>query len=405
MPSLAAQITPAGISAPDFDDVLAQLQNGAAGIYGSDIVTTPDTQDEQYLSIFAQAITDANQTLIATYNAFSPANAQGAGLSSIVKINGLKRETPSNSQIIVTVGGQVGTPIINGLIGDNLNLGTTWSLPPLVTIPNAGTINVTATCTQPGAITVPNNSLTNILNPTLGWQSVTNGANTASPGNPVEQDAALRQRQTVSTANPSQTILEGIQGALAALSGVGRLFVYENDTKIADGNGIPASSIAAVISGGDAIQIAQTIALKKAPGTGTFGTTSEIVIDTNGVPNTINFFPLTNVPLTLSITIAPLAGFVSTTSALIQASVAGFINGFAIGEDSFLNRLWAPANLSGDAATTATGLTQAQLDALSKTYNVTSILQSRAGPPAAADVAIAFNEAATATNAAITVIT
>jgi hypothetical protein len=107
MPSLAAQITAAGISAPDYDDTLAQLKNGAMGIYGSDIVIKPDTQDGQYLAIFAQGISDSNQTLIATYNSFSPANAQGAALSSLIKINGLKRETPSNSQIIVTIGGQV----------------------------------------------------------------------------------------------------------------------------------------------------------------------------------------------------------------------------------------------------------------------------------------------------------
>lgn len=402
MASLAAQITPAGISAPDFDNTLAQLQNGAASIYGSDLVTSPDNQDVQYLSIFAQAITDANQTLIAVYNSYSPANAQGAGLSSIVKINGLTREEPSNSQVIVTITGQVGIPINNGLIGDNLNLGTTWTLPAEVTIPNSGTIDVTATCTQQGAITVAPNSLTQILNPTLGWQTVTNGANSASPGNPVEMDSTLRQRQAVSTALPSQTILEGIQGALASLSGVGRLKLYQNDLKVADANGIPASSIAVVISGGDATQIASAIALKKAPGTGTFGTTSEVIINSNGVPNTINFFPLTNLALSLVITITPLTGFVATTEALIQQAVAAFINGLDIGETSFLNRLWGPANLSGDAATTATGMTQAQLDVLSKTYNVTTILQGT-GMPAAADVVPTFNEAVTATVAGITV--
>jgi len=404
MGSLAAQITPAGISAPSFDDALAQLQNGAASIYGSDLVTSPDNQDVQYLSIFARAITDANNTLVSVYNGFSPANAQGAALSSLVKINGLKRASSSNSQIIVTIGGQVGIPITNGVIGDNANLGTQWTLPADVVIPEAGTIDVTATCTTPGAVTVPANSLTVILTPTLGWQSVTNGANTASPGNPVETDSQLRQRQTLSTANPSQTILLGIEGQLAALSGVGRLIVYENDTKVVDGNGIPPTSIAVVISGGDATQIATTIATEKAPGVGTYGTTSETIIDSKGVPNVINFFALTNVPLTLAITIQPLTGFVSTTETLIQQAVAGFINSYDIGEDSFLNRLYGPANLKGDEAIAATGLTQPQLDLLSKTYNVTSILQARgAGMPAAADVVIAFNEAATAVTTAITI--
>lgn len=404
MPTLAATIDATGISAPDYPDILQQLNIGYWSIFGSDAVLDPDAQDEQLLAIFARAISDLNQLAIATYNSFSPLTAQGNGLASVVKINGLTKLVASNSQCIVTVVGENGTQIEGGLVGDNANLGTTWALPAIVDIPGSGTIDVTATCTTAGATPAAPGTLTVIKTPTLGWQSVTNAA-AASPGLPVEQDAALRQRQSVSTANPSQTILEGIQGSLASLAGVGRLYVYENDTKIADANGIPPSSIAVVISGGDATQIAQTIAMKKAPGTGTYGTTSEVVIDSNGVPNTINFFALTSVPLTLAITITPLAGFVSTTEGLIQASVAGFINGFAIGEDSYLNRLWGPANLSGDAAITATGMTQAQLDVLSKTFNITAILQSRAGAPAAADVDLAFNEAATATVAGITITT
>jgi len=394
MGTLAAQIDANGISAPDFDDVNQQLRSGYWGIYGSDAVLDDDSQDGQLIAIFARAITDLNQMAIATYGAFSPASAQGAGLSSVIKINGLKRLNASNSQVVVTIVGQVGTPIINGIVGDNLNLGTQWALPPEVTIPDAGTIDVSATCITAGAIAAAPGSITVIKTPTLGWQSVTNAA-AASLGNPVEQDATVRRRQAVSTANPSQTVKEGIYGALAALSGVGRLTIYENDGDDPDDDGLPGHTLAVVISGGDAMQIAQTIALKKTPGGGTAGTVSEVVLDSRGVPNTIRFYPLTVVPLTLHITIQPLAGYVSTTGDAIKAAVADFINGLSIGEKSYLNRLYSPANLNGDNASAATGKTQAQLDALSKTFNVTAILQSRDGnPPAAADVAIAFNEGA-----------
>ncbi len=73
-----------------------------------------------------------------------------------------------------------------------------------------------------------------------------------------------------------------------------------------------------------------------------------------------------------------------------------FYRTLQLSEESFLNRLYAAANLSGDAAVTATGMTQAQLDAVAVTFNVTSILQSRPSdaPPAVQNVPIAFNEAA-----------
>lgn len=395
MGSLAATIDANGISAPDYDDTNQQLRIGYWSIFGSDADLDPDSQDGQLLAIFARAIYDLNQLAIAIYNSRSPATAQGNGLASIVKINGLTKLLPSNSQCIVTIVGQTGSPINGGMIGDNQNLSTTWALPDVITIPDSGSIDVTATCTTAGATPAAPGTLTVIKTPMLGWQSVTN-ENAASPGNPVEGDAALRRRQSVSTANPSQTVLDGIKGSLAELTGVGRLEIYENDDDVVDANGIPAHAIAVVISGGDAFAIAQTIALKKTPGTGTAGTTTEVVIDPKGIPNTIRFYPLSTVPLTLHVTIKVLSGFVSTTGDAILASLADFINGLDIGEKSYLNRLWVPANLNGDNAAAATGLTQAQMDVLGKTFNVVSILQARDGnPPAAADVGILFNEAAT----------
>lgn len=401
MATLAAQITPDGISAPDLSDAIAQLQSSYWQIFGSDAVLDDDSQDGQLLAVFAQAITDLNDLAIATYNAFSPATAQGNGLASVVKINGLTKDAATNSTAIVSIGGTAGTTINNGTVGDNLGLGTQWSLPTVVTIPDAGTIDVTATATTEGAVAAAPGSLTKILTPTLGWQSVTNAA-AAEPGAPVESDADLRRRQAQSVANPSQTVLGGLKGAVAGLSGVGRVEVYENDTDALDGNGIAAHTIAVVVAGGDATEIASTIALHKTPGGGTAGTVTEQVVDSKGVPNTIRFYPLTNVALTLVINLHPIAGYVSTTGDAIKAAISAFLNGLDIGEDSFLNRLWAPANLSGDAATSSSGQTQTALDALSKTYNVVSILQSRAGPPAAADVVIAFNEAATSAVANIT---
>jgi hypothetical protein len=57
-----------------------------------------------------------------------------------------------------------------------------------------------------------------------------------------------------------------------------------------------------------------------------------------------------------------------------------FINSLPIGYDSYLSKLEAVTQLVG-----SNGLT----------YQITSVLQSRVGPPAASDIIIAFNEAAT----------
>ena len=96
MTTLAAQITSTGILVPDYADVLAQYINATQSIYGSDIVLTPNTQDGQFLGVVAQGQSDANQLAAAAYNSFSPTYAQGAALSSLVKINGIRRNVATN---------------------------------------------------------------------------------------------------------------------------------------------------------------------------------------------------------------------------------------------------------------------------------------------------------------------
>lgn len=391
LPTLAAQVDGNGITAPSFADILASLKATYQSIYGADAYLEPDSQDGQLLAVFAGAVHDANQMAIAVYNSFSPTFAQGAGLSALVKINGLARLIPSNSSVVLTLVGQAGTVINNGMVGDGAASGSRWLLPALVVIPVGGSIAVTATCEDTGAIAAAPGTITRILTPTRGWQTVTNPAS-AALGAPVESDATLRKRQTVSTALPSQSILTGIIGAVANLDGVTRYAAVENDTSATDANGIPAHSVSVIAEGGDVQDIARAIALKKTPGTGTFGTTTEIVIDPKGVPETINFFVLTSVPLTVEISITALPGYVSTTADVIKQAVVDFLNGLEIGRDSYLSKITSVANLLDDPT-------------LGDTFNLTLVRQRRdLVALAAADVVIAFNEAVTCIVGDITLI-
>lgn len=374
--TLAATISATGISAPSFEEILSSLQATFQSIYGSDVVLDPSSQDGQMLAVFADAQNDSNNATIGAYNNFSPATAQGVGLSSVVKINGLQREASSNSTAVITVVGQGGTVIPAGLVGDDQNLGTVWALPLGVLIPNTGSANVTATCTTPGAVSAASGTLTQILNPTLGWQSATNASN-AAPGAPVEKDAELRQRQSVSTSLPAQSVIGGVYGTVANLPGVSRLAIYENDSNSTDGNGVPAHSISVVVQGGSATAIAQAIEQKKTPGTGTYGSTSELVLDPIGVPVVINFFVLSLVTITVGVNIRELNGYVASTGTLIQQVVVAAINAFAIGGLVYVSDLYAPARLSGDIATATTGQLQTALDALAATYQLSSITISR----------------------------
>ena len=387
LPTLAAQITNTGISAPSYSDIYASLQASVKTIYGTDVYIDPDSQDGQLLAIIAKAISDSNSAAISVYNSLSPATSQGVALSNNVKLNGIARLVATSSTVSVLITGVVGTVINNGIVQD-IN-GNNWNLPASVTIPSGGSITVTATAAQIGAIAAGPGDVNKIQTPTLGWQSVSNAAS-ASPGLPVETDAALRQRQTVAVGLPSLTVLDGLLGAVKSLAGVSEAVAYNNDTNATDANGLPAHSISLVVNGGVTADIGSTIFNKKGPGVATYGTTSTTVVDSGGHSNTINFYRPTNVTITVAVTLHPLTtGYTTTIGNNLKQAIVDYINALAIGDDVERTRLYLPAQLYGAA------------DSL--TYNVTSLLIAKSpASPGSADLTLAFNEVAVCTLADVT---
>lgn len=369
-----------GYHTSDYPTVLSWLQDQYRGIYGADIYIEPDSQDGQWIAIQAKALYDAGMLGASVYNSFSPSTAQGVGLARNVKINGLNKRVATYSTVDVEILGQAGTVIGTvgnpGVVIDTLE--QKWNIPVGTTIPGGGAITVTATAQEQGAVQAAANTVNRIFTPTRGWQSVDN-ANAATPGVPVETDAELRQRQAVSTANPSNTVLEGTAGAVANLPGVTRVRPYENDTGSTDGNGIPAHKISIVVLGGDVTEICETILRHKTPGCGTYGDTSEVVEDPKGMPVNIAFERPTAVPIEVQIVISTNAGFTSDYEILIAEAIAEAINVLGIGNDVLYTKLFIAAYLQG---TPAFG-----------TFDIVSIEISRDGDPVApANVDILWNE-------------
>lgn len=385
----APTIDESGISAPSYDQILTWLQDQYRAIFGADVYLGNDSQDGQFLGIVAAAINDTNAAILQAWASAGPATAQGEALSSRVKINGISRAVATRSQVTVTLVGQAGATINDGSVQDAN--GVKWDLPASVVIPPSGSITVTATCQQLGAVTAPAGTVNRIATPTLGWQSVANAA-AATPGNPVETDAQLRKRQAQSVALPSRTVLGGILGAVQAVPGVIQAAIYENDTSATDANGLPEHSIAVVAQGGDAAAIAGAIRRKKTPGTYTHGTTSVVVTDEIGIPNTIRYFQPTAVPMVVEVRLKALPGYTTGVAAQIQQAVSDHINALGIGTDINLARLYLPAQLGGTAQ---------QLS----TYEVLTVkVAALPGTPGASDVPVAFNALASCTPADVSIV-
>lgn len=367
-----------GFHYPDYPTVLQYLTDEYKAIYGADTYLAPDSQDGQWLAIQALAIFDTMQVAAAVYSSFSPLTAQADALSRNVKINGIRRRAATYSTADLLIIGTAGTVIANGQAEDALS--QKWNLPASVTIPPGGSTTVTATAVDIGAITATANTINKIATPTLGWQSVDNVA-AATVGDPVETDAELRRRQTFSTALPSLTVLDGTIGAVASVPGVTRFRGYENDSDVTDANGIPAHSIAIVAEGGDQQAIGDAIAIKKTPGTGTYGTTTVTTYDQYGLPNLINFFRPTPATIGVEVTIQALTGYTTGFADLIAAAVAASIQALEIGDDVLITKLYVPANLPGQAA--------------GATFDITQLrIKKNAGAFGTSNLTLAFNEVA-----------
>lgn len=375
-----------GLHLPDYPTVLDYVQTQMRAIYGEDLYLESDSQDGQLAAIFAEALYDCYALAASVYNSYSPASAQGVSLSRQVMINGIRRGTASLSTVTLRVVGTIGKTLTGAVAKDGL--GQSWLIPDGTIIPASGEVLVTATAAEAGDVRAAAGDITTITTPMLGWHSVIN-PEAAIIGAAVELDAALRRRQTVSTALPSRTVLDGIIGAVASLDGVTRVKGYENDTSEVDDNGLPAHSVSLVVEGGDNSAIATAIAAKKGPGCGTHGNIVIVVTDKYGSPTTIRFWRRVDAPVIATVRIKPLSGYLAATGLVIANNLADAVNAISIGDDVLISKLYTPINAAdGDA----------------RTFDVDVILLAFAGDdPAAGNLVVPYNAAASCDAANVTV--
>ena len=324
-----------GLHIPTYNDILEDMITSMKQIYGDDLYLDNSSPDYQLLSIFALKQSDTLQAMAYAYNARSPETAIGTSLDSVVKLNGIKRKAASKSTCQVKITGTPFTQIVDGAVRDRAGL--TWDLPSSVVIDSSGTTYTVATCRTAGAVSALAGDITQIETPTYGWVSVTNEV-AAVLGNAQETDAQLRERQTISTANPSQTMLDGTKGAIAALKNVSRYAVYENDTNVSsvtDDNpyGLPAHSVTCVVEGGTDEDVAEAIFLHKGIGCYTNGDVEVQYTDQNDYINRVRFFRPVYKDIFVKVVLKKYTGYISTMTVKIREAVYNYLAALTIGSD------------------------------------------------------------------------
>jgi len=199
-----------------------------------------------------------------------------------------------------------------------------------------------------GVINQDANTITEIVTPVLGWDSVTNPLD-ASPGRLVETDEELRLRFRNTKLERSSNILDSLYSALLNVDGVQELAIYENDTDITDSNGVLPHSFLPVVLGGSSQIIAETIWQNKPMGIASQGNTVVPITDSQGFLHNIGFerpTPVTiYVDMVLSLNSEAPVQFPSDGADQIRAAIQAYASeNFGVGKDVIYSRLFTPIN-------------------------------------------------------------
>jgi uncharacterized phage protein gp47/JayE len=337
MAYFAPTITAAGLSVPVFNDIQEALLQSYRSAYGSTVYLGNDAADYQWITTLSLKVNDAMGLCQLAYNARSPFTAIGADLDSVLKLNGITRNTSNPSTAVLVLSGVSKTTVTNGVVSDSN--GNLWSLPYSVTIGTSGTVSVTATCQQLGPIAAAAGTITTPAEGfTAGWLGVTN-PDDAVVGTPVESDSTLRARQSISVALPSSTRLAGTTAEVKAVAGVARVNILENQTSVTDSYGNESHSLTCVVEGGTDLAVATAIFTNRGIGPNTLGATATFITEipvtdpNSGNVTTIGFIRPTYVPIYINITTHPLtAAFTTATQAAIVNALVAYLGSLDIGE-------------------------------------------------------------------------
>ena len=337
-------LTARGFKRPSYAELLDAFEFQARDkftIGGKAPVLTVRSPLGIFLRIWAWVVNLLFQLLEDIYNSRFVDTAVGASLYQLGRNIGLKLLPAQRASGYVDVRGSPGVVIPAGWLVSTISA-IQYTVVISGTISPDGIATVPIQCMEYGVIgNVPADTIREIVNPLEGIDSVTNPAPTDG-GRARETDEQFRDRYYRSVdfaggvnADAIQAeILQRVEGVLAAR-------VYENDTNVTDGRGLPPNSIEAVVYSGLDTEVAAAIYRRKAAGIQTYGGSMvEIVSPQNGQVYGIRFTRPAPVPIWIQLdnvavnhTLFPADGVDRIKAALIEYIGSDITGGLNIEED------------------------------------------------------------------------
>lgn len=322
----------------------------------------PSTPDGLKIAHDAEVFGALDETLQQAYNSKDPNKASGVDLDILSALTGTIRSEGTRSTITgFVLNGTPGIPVPAGTVFESVTTGTRWTLDASWALNTSGTASVDITCEDVGPIEADANTITRIITTVPGLISV-NNPTPATPGTNVESDSSLRVKRATAVGRPGNNQIDSMLGEIYAVEGVRRLKIYENDTNVTDGNGLPPHSIAVIVDGASDTDVAKAIYIKKNPGVMLYqaGDPVDILVTSPTYPDNtknISFSRPYYVDMEINIVIKNDGTLPSNTQDLIREAFIEFaagglvpaeygfkVDGFDIGEAVPFSTLYTPVN-------------------------------------------------------------
>lgn len=281
-------LTDAGFRRPTYAELLDALEYKAREQFGSKANLTVRSPLGIFLRIYAWMLSLLFSTLEDVYNSRFIDTAVGSSLYNLGRAIGLRLLGAQKAVGYLTFSGEDGVEVPEGFLAETI-AGTQYTTLRSGVIKDGSiTLPATAVIQGPDGNT-GKNTISNITNPKLGIETVTNAA-PFEGGRKTETDAEFRDRYYLSVdfaggVNIDAIVAEIYESVEAVIAVTGN----ENDTDITDENGLPPHSIEVVAYGGLDEEIASAIYKRKAAGIQTFGNTTVSVINASGTTYDVHF--------------------------------------------------------------------------------------------------------------------
>lgn len=329
-----------GIVIPDTADLKEDVQNEYKAAFGADLSVEDSTPQGRLIDIETNARVNVVENNVLIANAINFNLASGLLLDAWGANFGLTRGAAKSSSVTATITGVAGTTISAGSQAST-QAGDVFYLENQITIPVSGTIDATFLSLEKGAIPCPAESLTVIVDGTLGWETITN-TNPATLGNLRESDASFKQRFYDAGLFSGMSLIEDYDNALMDVENVISARVIENgeDTsKVIDANvTLLKHSVYACVDGGNDNDVAMALFTRKSAGANWTGLTGQtvtvnVVDPTYGDTYTVEFNRPTQVDVYTAIVLSAGTNTSGTLQSDVKNTINNYINSHKIGED------------------------------------------------------------------------